>query len=75
MYFFKQNDRLAKTVLWEVPWQTASKENRKLLLMFHFTVCQPLRLYGLIIFEATRETFGKLICKTYAFFNVLSHKG
>ena len=71
---FQQNDTLAKTVLWETPWSMASKENRKLLLLFHSSTSKPLCLYGLSIFEANRVTFGSLVRKTYAFFNVLVHK-
>ncbi|XP_065224756.1 uncharacterized protein LOC135848719 [Planococcus citri] len=68
------SERLAESLFWHGPWHKANQRNRIILKMFHSTACQPLRLYGLSVFEAGRVTFGKLMRATYSFFNVMNRK-
>ncbi|XP_065224350.1 uncharacterized protein LOC135848378 [Planococcus citri] len=70
--FADLNDNLAYTLFSEVDWCELSKENQRLLVIFHRMACRPHRLFGLGIFEATRKTFAQIIRSTYSSFNLLN---
>lgn len=69
--YFWQNEDIADTIFMEIEWYTLSKENQKLLVMFHHMACQPLALFGFQIFAITRVMFAKITRTTYSIFNVI----
>lgn len=69
--FSLQNERIAKTIFYDINWLKLDKKNRRLICMFHFSVQQSLDLFAFSIFKASFFTFTGIIRMTYSYFNIL----
>lgn len=63
---FSQNENIMNTVFYEVNWYDESKENKKLILMFHLLIKTTSKeIAAFSNFPASRYTFGGIVRISY----------